>query len=122
MTPTITKLTGQELIDIVKSANDNNISKSEMCLAAGYMRVGASGNTVPAFTDFYEALLEAKGIEYDGGPSDADWYDNMTEQAQTLYDQIVIHQQQLSFHRLHNTNPLPEQANYHIFLLNSPCI
>ena len=98
MTATITsgvanttpKLTGQALIDHVNKHNDC-CSKTEMCLDAGYTCVGASGNTVPAYTDFYEALLDAKneaGLMPTNDQSDADWYDNMTEQAQSLYDQI----------------------------------
>lgn len=84
MTATITKLTGQALIDYVNKTEVSIKSKTEQCLGAGYVR----DNGGPAFTDFYEALLDAKGVEYDGGTTDADWYDNMTEQAQTLYDQI----------------------------------
>jgi hypothetical protein len=84
MTATITKLTGQALVDYVNKTEVSIQSKTEQCLGAGYVR----DNGGPAFTDFYEALLDAKGVEYDGGTTDADWYDNMTEQAQTLYDQI----------------------------------
>jgi hypothetical protein len=86
MTATLTKLTGQALIDHVNKHNDC-CSKVEMCLDAGYTKE-YKGEMRPNFVGFYEALLDAKGVEYDGGTTDADWYDNMTEQAQTLYDQI----------------------------------
>jgi len=88
MTATVSKLTGQDLIDHVNLHNDC-CSKSEMCLDAGYV----NKNGGPAFTDFYTALLEAKTDlnqmpESEESQSGADWYDNMTEQAQSLYDQI----------------------------------
>jgi len=62
-----------------------------MCLAAGYTRVGSSGDTVPNFIGFYEALLDAKN-EAGEMPTDdqsgADWYNNLSEQDVALYDQI----------------------------------
>ena len=86
MTATLTKLTGQALIDHVKLHNDC-CSKSEMCLDAGYV----NKNGGPAFTDFYTALLEAKtdlNQMPEESQSGADWYDNLSEQDQLLYDQI----------------------------------
>lgn len=87
MTATLSKLTGQDLIDHVKFATDNNQTKTEMCLSAGYV----NKNGGPAFTDFYTALLEAKtdlNQMPEESQSGADWYDNLSEQAQSLYDQI----------------------------------
>ncbi|QBP05844.1 hypothetical protein [Synechococcus phage S-B28] len=86
MTATLSKLTGQDLIDHVKLHNDC-CSKSEMCLDAGYV----NKNGGPAFTDFYTALLEAKtdlNQMPEESQSGADWYDNLSEQDQLLYDQI----------------------------------
>lgn len=86
MTATISKLTGQALIDHVTNGEINGLTKTEQCLTAGYVR----DNGKPAYTEFYEQLLEAKGIinqeiEED---DDEEWYGSMTEQQQELYDAI----------------------------------
>lgn len=49
------KLTGDQLVQYVKT--HAVLSKTEQCLGAGYIR----DNNGPAFTEFYTALLEAKG-------------------------------------------------------------
>ena len=87
MTATITKLTGQALIDYVNETEVSIKSKTEQCLGAGYIRDNGS----PAFTEFYEALLDAKneaGLMPTNDQSDADWYDNLSETQQDLYDAI----------------------------------
>ena len=56
------QLTGAELLQKVKELGD--ISKTGLCLARGYTRGNdEEGNPRPHFTAFYEALLEAKGVE-----------------------------------------------------------
>lgn len=63
MTTTTTRLTGDALLQYVKT--NAALSKTEQCLGAGYIRDNngpefTQGRT-PAFTEFYTALLEAKG-------------------------------------------------------------
>ena len=50
---------------------------------AGY--INSDGK--PAFTDFYVALLEAKGINPDYS-DEGDWYEGLTEERQSLYDMV----------------------------------
>ena len=86
-TVTVTKLTGQALIDYVNETEVSIKSKTEQCLGAGYVRDNGS----PAFVDFYEALLDAKneaGLMPTNDQSDADWYDSLSEPQQDLYDAI----------------------------------
>ena len=87
MTATVSKLTGQALIDHVDNGELNGMSKTEQCLTAGYVR----DNGKAAYTEFYTELLNAKGtlsIQTDGVVDDEDWYNNLSEQQQELYDAI----------------------------------
>ena len=54
------RLTGQALLDWVtqKRADNPDMSKSELCRSCGYV----NEHDKPAFTAFYEALLEAKQL------------------------------------------------------------
>ena len=49
-------LTGSALLDTIRTME--TASRTEQCLACGYVRE----NGKPAFTSFYEAILEARGI------------------------------------------------------------
>ena len=53
-------LTGSVLLAKVKEVGD--VSKTELATACGYVRTKKDGSTTVAFTAFYEALLDAKGI------------------------------------------------------------
>ena len=57
-------LTGAELLK-VKSPED--ASKSDMAKACGYVSTKKDGGERINFTSFYEALLNAKGVELGGG-------------------------------------------------------
>ena len=57
----ITPLRGDELLDKVRSLGD--ASKSDLVRACGYFTRRSDGTERLNFTDFYEALLEAKGID-----------------------------------------------------------
>jgi hypothetical protein len=59
-------LTGPELLAKVKELGD--ASKSEIVRTCGYVSVKKDGGKRLNFTAFYEALLEAKGVEL-GVPS-----------------------------------------------------
>ena len=54
-------LTGQELLDKVKDLGD--VSKSDLVRACGYVTIKKDGGDRLNFTSFYEALLEAKGVD-----------------------------------------------------------
>lgn len=56
-----TKLTGAELLAKVKELGD--IPKSDLVRATGYVSTKKDGNERLNFTAFYEALLEAKGVD-----------------------------------------------------------
>ena len=53
-------LTGSELLAKVKELGD--VSKSDLVRACGYVSNKKSGGERLNFTAFYEALLEAKGV------------------------------------------------------------
>ena len=57
----ITPLCGDELLDKVRSLGD--VSKSDLVRASGYCTHLSDGTERLNFTGFYEALLEAKGVE-----------------------------------------------------------
>ena len=57
-------LTGTELLDKVKEVGD--VSKTELAKACGYVINKKDGSEQVKFTQFYEALLEAKGISFNG--------------------------------------------------------
>ena len=60
-------LTGADLLAKVKELGD--ASKSDIVRACGYVSTKKDGTERLNFTAFYEALLNAKGVEFGGGPS-----------------------------------------------------
>ena len=60
-------LTGTELLSKVKELGDG--SKSDLVRAAGYVSTKKDGTERLNFTAFYEALLEAKGMNFGTGSS-----------------------------------------------------
>ena len=60
-------LTGTELLAKVKELGDG--SKSDLVRAAGYVSTKKDGTERLNFTAFYEALLEAKGMNFGAGSS-----------------------------------------------------
>ena len=58
-------LTGAELLSKVKDLGD--VSKSDLVRACGYVSEKKDGGERLNFTAFYEALLEAKGINFSAG-------------------------------------------------------
>lgn len=59
-------LTGSDLLAKVKELGD--VSKSDLVRACGYVSQKKDGSERLNFTAFYEALLNAKGVEF-GGPA-----------------------------------------------------
>jgi len=58
-------LTGSELLTKVKDLGD--VSKTDLATACGYVSKKKDGSDRVNFTAFYEALLNAKGIDLGGG-------------------------------------------------------
>ena len=58
-------LTGSDLLSKVKDLGD--VSKSDLVRACGYVSEKKNGGDRLNFTAFYEALLEAKGINFASG-------------------------------------------------------
>ena len=58
-------LTGTDLLSKVKDLGD--VSKSDLVRACGYVSEKKDGGERLNFTAFYEALLEAKGINFAAG-------------------------------------------------------
>ena len=61
----IQMLTGTDLLSKVKDLGD--VSKSDLVRACGYVSEKKNGGDRLNFTAFYEALLEAKGINFANG-------------------------------------------------------
>ncbi len=59
-------LTGPDLLAKVKELGD--VSKSELVRSCGYLSIKKDGSERLNFTAFYEALLNAKGVDFGGGP------------------------------------------------------
>ena len=58
-------LTGSDLLTKVKELGD--VSKTDLATACGYVSKKKDGSDRVNFTAFYEALLNAKGIDLGGG-------------------------------------------------------
>ena len=58
-------LTGSDLLAKVKDLGD--VSKTDLATACGYVSKKKDGSDRVNFTAFYEALLNAKGIDLGGG-------------------------------------------------------
>ena len=78
------RLAGDELLAFI-NGNEASMSKTQQCLGAGYV----TERGTPAFTDFYTAILEARSAHKDTKREElVDWYDELTDQDQDLYDAI----------------------------------
>ena len=86
------RLAGKELLDYVKSTSTLELTHRQRCIGAGYIQATMydDGTAKPAFTDYFEAILDAKHAAYepDKTMNGADWYDSLTEDQQELYDAI----------------------------------
>ena len=88
MTQTITKLTGQALLDYVNA--NPMLTHTERCTAAGYLKDLDDGSKGCNFTEFFEAILDARKAndEYEQPMQSNSWYESLTEQDSELYDMI----------------------------------
>ena len=84
------RLAGNELLDYVKATSE--LTHKQRCVSAGYIQDTKydDGTDKPAFTDFFEAIIDAKNAAHvpDKTMNGADWYDSLTEEQQELYDAI----------------------------------
>ncbi len=96
MTTTINKLTGQELLDYVHA--NPLMTHTERCTGAGYLKDLDNGTQGCDFTEFFEAILDARkangeykivttGEYYE--VNGRDWYEDiLNEEQRELYDMI----------------------------------
>jgi len=83
------RLAGDDLLNYVKATSE--LTHKQRCLGAGYIQATTyeDGTDKPAFTDFFEAIIDAKKDNDQWPPKNgADWYDSLTEEQQELYDAI----------------------------------
>ena len=83
------RLAGDDLLNYVKATSE--LTHKQRCLGAGYIQATKyeDGTDKPAFTDFFEAIIDAKKDNDQWPPKNgADWYDSLTEEQQELYDAI----------------------------------
>jgi len=85
------RLAGNELLDYVKATSD--FTYTRRCLGAGYIQADKyeDGTDKPAFTDFFEAIIDAKKANDEWEPltkSGADWYDDLSDEQKELYNAI----------------------------------
>lgn len=78
-----TQVTGSGLLSLVNDYG-SEAPKSQLVAAAGYIRPDGK----LAWTAFYEALLEAKGINPAISKDEDEEYDELSSNAQGLYDEI----------------------------------
>ena len=57
------RLTGPELIAKVDELDKKGVSKRDTAIVCGYVKYKRNGEIVPSFTEFYEQVLIAKGVE-----------------------------------------------------------
>ena len=84
------RLAGNDLLDYIKATNE--LTHKQRCLGAGYIQATKyeDGTDKPAFTDFFEAIIDAKNETYepDRTMNGADWFDSLTDEQRDLYDMI----------------------------------
>ena len=78
--PTMTKITGTELVSTYEQMLAEGKTKSEIVRACGYTSIKEDGSERIHFTEFYTEMLNAKGIEMET--------DDEEEVEETLYDQL----------------------------------
>jgi hypothetical protein len=79
-------LTGSELLAKVKELGE--MSKSDLVRSAGYVSTKMDGSERLNFTAFYEALLEAKGVNFPGRGGHRS--DGIRDAATSVQNRIVL--------------------------------
>jgi len=81
------RLVGDELLTFIRG--NESMTKQQQCTGAGYIKTLKDGSIGCNYTDFYEALIEAKGIDPNRDAfADGAWYDKLSTQDKDLYDMI----------------------------------
>ena len=85
------RLAGNDLLDYIKATSE--LTHTQRCLGAGYIQANKyeDGTDKPAFTDFFEAIIDAKKANDEWFPpkkSGADWYDDLSDEQKELYNAI----------------------------------
>jgi hypothetical protein len=83
-----TPLTGEELLSKVRQLGD--CSKTELAEGCGYVKINEDGTKCILFTELYESLLQAKGVELDQGQEHL--YHGLTfeQLLPKLYEQVSV--------------------------------
>ena len=63
-----TRLVGDQLLEKIRNLGDAD--KDELVRACGYVSIKKDGSKILEFDAFYEALLDAQGVNFSGGNSD----------------------------------------------------
>ena len=69
------RLVGDELLAFIRG--NESMTKQEQCNGAGYIKTLKDGSIGCNYTDFFEALLEAKGVDLDASDTDDKDYDHL---------------------------------------------
>ena len=84
------RLVGDELLAFIRG--NESMTKQEQCNGAGYIKTLNDGSIGCNYTDFYMALLEAKGMDVSASDTDDkeydDWHDSLEEQDKDLINEI----------------------------------
>ena len=81
------RLVGDELLAFIRG--NESMTKQQQCWCAGYIKTLKDGSTGGNYIAFYEALIEAKGIDPNRDAfADGAWYDKLSTQDKDLYDMI----------------------------------
>lgn len=84
------RLVGDELLSFIRG--NESMTKQQQCLGAGYIKTLNDGSIGCNYTDFYMALLEAKGMDLSKSDTDDkeydDWHDSLEEQDKDLINEI----------------------------------
>ena len=84
------RLVGDELLSFIRG--NESMTKQQQCLGAGYIKTLKDGSTGCNYIAFYEALIEAKGMDLSASDTDDkeydDWHDSLEEQDKDLINEI----------------------------------
>ena len=84
------RLAGDELLAFIRGSN--SMTQQQQCLGAGYIKTLKDGSTGCNYTEFYMALLEAKGMDLSASDTDDkeydDWHDSLEDQDKDLINEI----------------------------------
>jgi hypothetical protein len=84
------RLAGDELLAFIRG--NESMTKKQQCNGAGYIKTLNDGSIGCNYTEFYMALLEAKGMDLSASATEDkeydDWHKSLTDQDKDLIDEI----------------------------------